>query len=49
MLTGICDFIHYWDDRKIQFSRKKDDFGSIGSELFCDMEAGYADTIDEII
>jgi ABC-2 type transport system ATP-binding protein len=48
-LTGICDYIHYLNDRKIQFSRTKNDFDNIGSEVFRDMEAGYADAIDAIM
>ena len=48
-LTGICDRIYYLNDRKIQFSRKKDEFSNIGDEMFHEMEAAYAETIDEIL
>ena len=48
-LTGICDYIHYLNNRKIQFSRTKDRFGEISNELFCDLEAGYANVLEEII
>ncbi len=48
-LTGICDYIHYLNDRKIQFSRAKNKFGNISGEVFRDMDAGFADTIDELI
>jgi len=36
-LTGICDYIHYLNDRKIQFSRTKYEFGNIGGEMFREM------------
>ena len=48
-LTAICDYIHYLNDRKIRFSRTKNEFDNIVSELFRDIEAGYADAVDEII
>ena len=48
-LTGICDCIHYLNNRKIQFSRTKERFGEISSELFCDLETGYTGMIEEII
>ena len=48
-LTGICDYIHYLNNRKIQFSRTKDEFDNIDGEMFRDMEVKYAETIDEII
>lgn len=48
-LTGICDFIHYLNDRKIQFSRTKDEFENIGAEMFCDMEKVYLEQISKII
>jgi len=48
-LSGICDYIHYLNDRKIQFSRTKDEFGNISGEMFRDMEIEYAKAIDEII
>ena len=48
-LMGICDYIHYLNNQKIQFSRTKDQFGNIGGEMFHDMEAAYAEAIDEII
>ena len=48
-LTCICDYIHYLNNRNIQFSRTKDEFGDIDSEMFRDIEAGYLETIDEII
>jgi len=48
-LTGVCDYIHFLNDRKIQFSRAKDEFDNIDSEMFRDIEAGYAEAIDEII
>ena len=48
-LTGICDYIHYLNDRKIQFSRTKEEFGNIGNEMFHDIEVAYSDAIDEIL
>jgi len=48
-LTDICDFIHYLNDRKIQFSRSKSEFDNIDRELFSDMETNYAEAIEEII
>jgi len=48
-LTGICDYIHYLNDRKMQFSRTKEEFGNIGGEIFRDIEVGYTETIEEII
>jgi ABC-2 type transport system ATP-binding protein len=48
-LTGICDYIHYLNDRKILFSRTKEGFDNIGNEVFHDVDAGYADAIDEMI
>jgi len=48
-LTGICDYIHYLNDRKIQFSRTKDEFGNIGGEIFREMELAYTEAIDEIV
>ena len=48
-LTGICDYIHYLNNCKIQFSRTKDQFGEISAELFSELEAGYAGMIEEII
>jgi len=48
-LTGICDYIHFLNDRKIQFSRTKDEFDGIDSEMFHDIEVGYAETIEKII
>ena len=48
-LTGICDYIHCLNDRKIQFSRKKDEFGDIDGEIFSNMEAVYTEAINEIL
>jgi ABC-2 type transport system ATP-binding protein len=48
-LTGICDYIHCLNDRKIRFSRVKDEFDNIEGELFRDMETVYADVIDEVV
>ena len=48
-LTGICDYIYYLNDRKIQFSRTKNEFGNIGDEIFLEMEAANKEAIDEII
>ena len=48
-LTGICDYIHYLNNRKIQISRTKDQFGKISAELFSELEAGYADVLEEIV
>jgi len=48
-LTGICDYIHYLNNRKIQFSRNKNEFDNIGSEMFSEMEVVYTEAIDEIM
>jgi ABC-2 type transport system ATP-binding protein len=48
-LTGVCDYIHCLNDRKIQFSRIKEEFDNISGELFHAMEIGYSNVIDEII
>ena len=48
-LTEICDYIHYLNYRKIQFSRTKDEFDNIDGEMFREIEIRYAETIDEII
>lgn len=48
-LTSICDYIHYLNDRKIQFSRTKDAFDNIGNEVFRDLEAEYTNVIDDVM
>jgi len=48
-LTGICDYIYYLNNQKIQFKRSKEEFDNISKEMFQKMEAEYAETIDEIM
>lgn len=48
-LTNICDFIHYLDNKVISFTRDKNNFANLESEIFNEMEAEHKELIDNIM
>lgn len=48
-LTSICDFIHYLDNKVISFTRDKNNFENLESEIFNNLEAEHKVLIDNII
>lgn len=48
-LTNICDFIHYLDNKVICFTRDKNNFTNLESEIFNEMEAEHKELIDNVI
>jgi ABC-2 type transport system ATP-binding protein len=48
-LTSICDFIHYLDNKVISFTRDKNNFTNLESEIFNEMEAEHKELIDNVI
>lgn len=48
-LTNICDYIHYLDNRAISFTRDKNNFTNLESEIFTGLEAEHKELIDKIM
>ena len=48
-LTNICDFIHYLDNKVISFTRDKNNFTNLESEIFNEMEAEHKELINTVI
>lgn len=48
-LTNICDYIHYLDNRAISFTRAKNNFTNLESEIFTGLEAEHKELIDKIM
>lgn len=48
-LTNICDFIHYLDNRVISFTRDKNNFTNLESEIFNEMEIEHKKLIDDVL
>jgi ABC-2 type transport system ATP-binding protein len=48
-LTGICDCIHMIAQGKIRFSRTKDQFPTLGEEIFRETDPGHNDLVNSIL
>lgn len=48
-LTNLCDVIYLLKDKKIAWSRKKEEFGTLERDIFSGLEKGYQDTLDRIL
>lgn len=48
-LTNLCDFIHYLDEGKIKYSRKKADFAAFESDLLKSIENKTAGLISGLL